>query len=70
MAKIVYSDKGNKIVLRNPSEKAKRFSRQLRTGVVSETGKNLTETDKAFRIGYLSARSDNAKAYKANKKKR
>ena len=55
----------NGIVLRNPDEKAKRYSRQLKSGVVRETGERLTATDKAYRVGYLDARSDNAKAFKS-----
>ena len=70
MAKIVNSKSGKKIVLRTPSEKGKRYARQLKNGVVQETNKKLTPTDKAFRIGYLTSRSDNAKAYKSNQKKK
>ncbi len=63
--------KGNsKIVLLNPSEKVKRYTRQLRNGFVSETGKVLSPEDKAFRHGYLTSRSDSAKCYKAKLKKR
>lgn len=65
MAKIYTTKKGYKVVLRNPSEKAKRFAHQLKNGRVLETSKKLTPTDRAYRIGYLSARSDNAKAYKS-----
>lgn len=53
------------IVLRNPAEKGKRYSRQLRAGCITETGEVLSPTDKAWRAGYLSARSDNAKAFNA-----
>ena len=70
MAKIFKSKNGKKIVLRNPSEKGKRYARQLKTGVVSETGKKLSNTDRAFRFGYLKSRSDNAKAFKHNKSKK
>jgi hypothetical protein len=63
MAKIYKSKNGKKIVLRNPAEKSKRFARQLKSGKVAETGKDLTDTDKAFRRGYLTSRSDNANAY-------
>lgn len=63
MANIVKTKKGTKIVLRNPAEKGKRFSRQLKTGQVAETGKQLSPTDRAFRMGYLTSRSDNAKAF-------
>lgn len=66
MAFYVKTKKGHTIVLRNPSEKAKRYARQLKNGVVAETGKKLSPTDRAHHIGYLQARSDNAKAYKSN----
>ena len=69
MARFYTTKKGNKVVLRNPAEKAKRFVHQLKNGRVAETNKALTPTDRAYRIGYLSARSDNAKAYKSNLRK-
>ena len=31
------------IVLRNPSEKAKRYARQMKSGVIRETGKKINE---------------------------
>ena len=55
------------IILRNPAEKAKRFARQMKSGVVSETGQELDCCDIAYRAGYLRARQDSAKAYNANK---
>lgn len=51
------------IILRNPAEKGKRYARQLKSNRVTETGKTLTKEDRAFRSGYLTARSDSAKAY-------
>ena len=51
------------IILRNPAETGKRYARQLKNGKVAETGKTLSKEDKAFRKGYLTARSDSAKAY-------
>lgn len=57
----------NGIILRNPAEKAKRYARQMKHGVVRETGKELSATDMAFRAGYLQARQDSAKAYCSNK---
>lgn len=56
----------NGIILRNPAEKAKRFARQMKNGVVRETGQELSSTDMAFRAGYLQARQDSAKAYCSN----
>jgi hypothetical protein len=67
MATVIKTKTGKKVVLYNPAEKGKRYARQLRNGKVAETGKKLTNTDKAYRAGYLSARSDNAKAYCAKK---
>lgn len=57
------------IVLRNPAEKAKRFASQLKSGKVVETGKKLSGVERAYRVGYLNARSDNAKAFKYNQRK-
>ena len=70
MAKIINTKNGNKIVLRNPAEKGKRYARQLKNGKVDETGKALSPTDKAYRSGYLQARSDNAKAFNSKNKKK
>ena len=53
----------NGIVLLNPNDKAKRYARQMKAGVVKETGKKLTPTDMAWRAGYLAARNDSAKAF-------
>lgn len=65
MSRIYKTKKGDNIVLLNPAEKGKRYARQLKHGYVQETGVVLTPTGKSFRIGYLTARSDNAKAYKS-----
>ncbi len=65
MAKYFKTKNGKTIVLRNPAEKGTRYSKQLKAGKVEETGKKLTPTDRSYRIGYLQARSDNAKAYKS-----
>ena len=69
MAVTYTTRKGHKVVLRNPAEKAKRFAWQLTHNQVGETGKTLTKNDRAYRMGYLTARSDNAKAYKSNRKR-
>lgn len=63
MATRIKTDSGITIVLRNPSEKAKRYARQMKSGVVRETGELLTKTDMAYRAGYLDARNDNAKLF-------
>lgn len=56
----------NGIILRNPAEKAKRYARQMKSGCVTETGKELSSSDMAYRAGYLDARKDSAKAYCSN----
>ena len=60
---------GKKIVLLNPSEKAKRYARQMKHGKVTETGKQLSGIDLAWRAGYLQARKDSANAYNSNSHK-
>ncbi len=54
------------IILRNPAEKAKRYSRQMKSGVVRETGEELDCCGMAYRAGYLQARQDSANAYNYN----
>ena len=56
----------NGFILRNPAEKAKRYARQMKSGVVRETGKKLTLRDMVYRAGYLDSRADDAMAYCAN----
>ena len=65
MAKYVITKSGKTFVLRNPAEKGARYAKQLKAGKVEETGKDLSSCERSFRIGYLTARSDNAKAYKS-----
>jgi len=70
---------GNKVLL-NPAEKANKYCAELHYGVArTNDGKfklddknkaiHLTEKQRAWRAGYLTARSDNAKCFNAKKKK-
>lgn len=78
--KTITTKKGKKITLLNPSQKGKKFSKELKEGyAMSNSGKYRTDEDgplplsntqKAYRAGYLDARSDNAKCFKHNKKKK
>lgn len=72
--------KGKEVTLLNPSEKAAKYSDELRNGVrYTNDGKykadedgvvlGLSDAQKSYRSGYLDARKDSARAYKANKKK-
>ena len=71
---------GTKRVLLTPAGKAAKAAKELRDGVHMTNGgqvksdkngvvKPLTDSQRAWRSGYLAARKDSAKAYKASKKK-
>jgi len=72
---------GKTVTLLNPAEKGEKFAKELRRGVKHtnsgsiKTDKNkkgirLTAEQRAYRSGYLDARTDSAKAFKAKKKGR
>lgn len=78
---VVNTKKGKKIRLLTPAQKGAKAAVELKRGVkmtnfgqvkVTQSGnpKKLTKAERAYRAGYLDARSDNAKAYVHNKKKR
>ena len=82
MAKNIYvkSKTGKTVRLLNPSQKGKKYAHELEKGFkftnmgevkTDKKGhpKRLTDLQRAYRSGYLTARSDNAKAYKHNLKK-
>lgn len=55
MAKIITGKNGKKIVLLNPSERAKRYSRELANGK-KQNGEKLTAAEAGFRMGVLDER--------------
>lgn len=65
MATLIQGKDGKKVVLLNPSERAKRFSRELANGR-KENGEKLTAAEAGFRMGVLNERKTQAKIY--NKK--
>ena len=65
MATLINTKNGKKIVLLNPAERGKRYSRELANGRKHD-GTPLTETEAAFRMGVLNERKTQAKIY--NKK--
>lgn len=78
---IVETRNGKKVRLLTPDQKGAKAAVELKKGVKltnfgqvkrNEDGspRKLNKTERSYRAGYLDARSDNAKAYKANKKKR
>ena len=81
MAVVVKSRTGKDVVLLNPSEKAKKFSAELKNGIrFTNNGEvkvdkdnqplALSDSQRAFRSGYLQSRTDGSKVYKAKKAKR
>ena len=78
---IVTTKSGKMVRLLTPAEKGSKFAFEMKKGIrVTNMGEakynkdgspqKLTKAQRAYRAGYLDARSDNAKAYKHNKKKR
>lgn len=63
-------DTGEVITIYNPAEKSRKYASDLHYGVDTVRGNDLTDTQLAWRSGYLKARKDNAKAYKANQKRK
>lgn len=84
MSKKIYTNKkGNQYRLLNPAEKGKKYAYELKRNtkftnlgkpknVNKKTGecRKLKDTERAYRSGYLTARKDNARAYKYNKSKK
>lgn len=81
MAVTVTSRTGKRVTLLNPAEKGDKFARELRRGYKQtnsgslKLGKNkkgvkLTDTERAYRSGYLAARNDSAKCYNAKKRRK
>lgn len=79
--RVVKSKTGKKITLLNPAEKGIKYAIELKEElhatndhVIKRNKKGrairLSDTQKAWRAGYLTARKDNAKAYKSNLKKK
>lgn len=78
---IVQTRKGKTIRLLTPAQKGVKAAEELKRGVkLTNFGKvkrkkngqvqTLTKVERSYRAGYLDARSDNAKAYVHNQKKR
>lgn len=81
MSKTITTKKGKTITLLNPSEKGKKFASELRdnTRYTNDNKKkadkdgviqSLSDTQRAYRSGYLAARKDSANCYKHSLKKK
>lgn len=79
--RVVKSNTGKEILLLDPAEKSMKYAIELKQGLHStndhilkrdKKGRaiRLSDTQKAWRAGYLAARKDNAKAYKSNLNKK
>ena len=62
MATLIETKNGKKIVLLNPAERGKRYSRELTNGRKHD-GTPLTDTEAAFRMGVLNERKIQAKIF-------
>lgn len=79
MAVCVKGRKGQCFILLNPAEKGRKYAAEMRAGIhATNSGKvkkkngkpkRLKDTEKAYRAGYLAARSDSAKCYNAKNRK-
>lgn len=81
MAVKITNKKGKTITLLNPAEKAAKAAAELKIGVHGTNDKKikrdqygnaipLTDTQKAWRSGYLAARKDSAACYNAQQDKK
>ena len=80
MAVKITTKKGKEVTLLNPAERGRKFADELKNGVKLTNDNHvkmddfgpvrLTETEASFRAGYLQARKDSAKAFKAKKNKK
>ena len=79
MSKQIKTSTGKIITLLNPAEKGEKFAKELKRGYKftndgipkRDNDKNalkLTSTEASYRSGYLDARKDSAKCYKAKHK--
>lgn len=68
MATLIKTKNGKKIILLNPSERGKRYSRELKNGKKYD-GTPLSDTEAAFRMGVLNERKMQAKIYNKKFKK-
>ena len=62
MATLIKGKDGKNVVLLNPSERAKRYSRELANGK-KQNGEPLTAAEAGFRMGVLNERKTQAKIY-------
>lgn len=62
MATLIQGKDGKNVVLLNPSERAKRYSRELANGK-KHNGEPLTAAEAGFRMGVLNERKTQAKIY-------
>ena len=66
----VKTKNGKTFTFLNPSEKGSKAAVELRSGRNVYTGEYLTDTQLAFRSGYLAAQKDSANCYNAKKRKK
>lgn len=70
MSVTVKNQNGQNVTLYNPAEKGEIAVFELKNNYNARTGETLTKGQRAYRSGYLTARRDSAKCWKAQHKKR
>lgn len=70
MAVKVKDRRGRTVTLRNPAEKGEKYAYEMKHGYNASTGASLNHQQRAYRAGYLDARKDSAKCWKAQQKKK
>ena len=80
MAVVVVGKKGQDVVLLNPQEKRNKFFVELTKGVKrtnsgsfklkNKKAQKLTKEERAYRVGYIQAQNDSARAYNSKKNKK
>lgn len=61
---------GSRKILMNPAQRGAKYANDIKKKKDGFTNKQLSNTQLAYRSGYLKSRSDNAKAYNKNKAKK
>ena len=66
----IEGEDGKRKYIFNPSQRGEKYAHELHTKEDAFTKNKLSNTQLAYRSGYLKSRSDNSRAYNYNKNKR
>ena len=66
----IEGEDGKRKYIFNPSQRGEKYAKELNTKEDAFTKQKLSNTQLAYRSGYLKSRSDNARAHNYNKRKK